>query len=34
MVGEKYLSFLPLNKTVLERAPKFWEGFSKGLVGQ
>jgi hypothetical protein len=34
MVGDKYLSFLPLNETVLERAPEFREGFSKGLLGQ
>jgi hypothetical protein len=34
MVGDKFLSFLPLNETVLERAPAFREGFSKGLVGQ
>jgi hypothetical protein len=34
MVGDKYLSFLPLNETVLERAPGFQQGLSKGLVGQ
>jgi hypothetical protein len=34
MVGDKFLGFLPLNKTVIERSPEFKLEFGKGLVGQ
>jgi hypothetical protein len=34
MVGDKFLGFLPLNKTVVERSPEFKLEFGKGLVGQ
>jgi hypothetical protein len=34
MVGDVFLSFLPLNKSVVERAPNFELEFSKGLIGK
>jgi hypothetical protein len=34
MVGNRFLKHIPLNKTVLERAPEFKKEFEKGLPGK
>jgi hypothetical protein len=33
MVGDRFLKHIPLNKTVLDRAPEFKKEFEKGLPG-